>query len=277
MAFHTCDTAVASCSDPANHTVRIAGSQDGTSWALASELSSFSGSVPDLFEHEGYLYLFFAGTSAGWKQLSPGLCVMAESSSVSLSSSTDTGGYVDPSLITDGGIPYLFYLPGVLGGDPAGCTSYPCTKEIHAATGSSSLTSFTQVAISGASKTLNSGTFSDPDILKFGNTYFLYVSSGQTTLVFTAASITGPYSEQGSPISNGEGGVPSAVVGGDGKVWLYVTTSSAGVETIRMAKSANGTSVSESFSTVVSSTTLTGLASTVSISSPSVVAKPASW
>jgi hypothetical protein len=64
-------------------------------------------------------------------------------------SGSDSDGYVDPSLIKDGNDTYLFYLPGTIGSDPAGCSSYPCTKEIHSA----------------------------PDILKFGSTYLPYVTT----------------------------------------------------------------------------------------------------
>ena len=45
------------------------------------------------------------------------------------------GNFVDPSMISDSntGELILFYLPGIIGSNPAGCDNYPCTKYIRSA------------------------------------------------------------------------------------------------------------------------------------------------
>ena len=43
------------------------------------------------------------------------------------------GNFVDPSMISHSatGELILFYLPGIIGSNPAGCDSYPCTIHIQ--------------------------------------------------------------------------------------------------------------------------------------------------
>jgi hypothetical protein len=280
MAFHACDTAVASCSDPRNHTIYLAASDDGAVWRLVESFEPRNGSVPDIAFHDGSLYLFHTGTAATW--VSYNACLAPTGSgSVALTSDTDTAGFVDPSLIVLDGTLTLFYLPGVLGADPAGCGSYPCQKEIHSAvvTGGNPST-MTQVPGARIAETLTSGVFSDPDIVRRADgTYLLYVSSGQSTLVYTGADPSGAFTATGDPISDNSGGVPTALANDDGSVWLYVTKTDGGREVIRRAASADGTTplADASFATVVDAGISTAFGATVSVSSPSVIAWPTGW
>lgn len=275
MAFHSC---ASDCSSPINHRVRIAGSDDGENWEMIDAFSTYEGSVPEIVYFNAYLYLFTPGTM---RQYNACLEEVA-SASVTLTSDTDSGSFVDPSLIVDGDDLHLFYLPGIIGEDPAGCSAYPCTKEIHSATpDDETLSAFTQTDGVRASLSLDSGVFSDPEIIAApAGGYMLYVSSGQSVLGFTATSLsdefTSPDGNTDRVVVNGNGGVPSAIVTSDNTVRIYVTTSSGGVETIRMAESADGmTQISSAaFSTVVDSSSAEDFSPTTYVSSPSVIDWP---
>ena len=133
---------------------------------------------------------------------------------------------MDPSLIhnpfTDELI--LFYLPGIIGSNPAGCDEYPCTKFIRSAVTELSGDSMYVIEGDRAAKELTAGTFSDPDIITDGmGTYFLYVSEGQSVRVYTSDELGGTFVEQGLA-SNGEGGVPSGIQFGENEFGLFVTT-----------------------------------------------------
>lgn len=275
MAFHAC---AADCSDPSNHDVYLAGSDNGADWALIDEFASFAGSVPELVYADNTLFIHTPDEvrtyNACFEELSSG--------EVDLASAEDSGGYVDPSLIVAGEDVYLFYLPGIIGQDPAGCTTYPCTKEIHSALADDATqTAFTQISGERAQIELAAGTASDPEIIATDDgTYLLYVSSGQSVLVFTGTSLSGTFSspDGASPreISDGSGGVPSAIQAPDGNVWLYVTKNEGGIEIIRRAVSPDGVTpiANAEFSTVVDATIHPDFAATMSVSSPSVIAWP---
>lgn len=279
MAFHACPS---DCGNPANHDVYLAGSDDGIDWTLVDTFESFEGSVPELVYADEKLFLHTPNEVRSYNA-----CFQALSSDeVEFTSAEDSGGYVDPSLIVEDGEVHLFYLPGILGQDPAGCATYPCTKEIHSAiAGNAAQTAFTQVASDRAEIALSSGTASDPEIVtKADDSYLLYVSSGQSVLVFIGTSLTGtfvsPDGDETRAISDGAGGVPSAITAPGGEVWLYVTTNDAGVEVIRRATSTDGvTQISDgAFSTVVDATINPDFSATMSVSSPSVIAWPdAGW
>ncbi len=280
-AFHSCKTDTVNCNTPTNHTIYLAGSDDGTNWSLIKEFTPRSGSVPDLYFYNNYLYVFHTQGSENWIKLNSCFQVV-DSKTISISG-TDSG-FVDPSLITSGSNPVLYYLPGTTGSDPASCSTYPCTKSIHSATSDSSLTTFTQDSGNRVSITLSSGAFSDPDILARTNgQYNLYVSSGQSVYVYSATSLsssfTSPDGSSPRAISNNSGGVPGAVEVG-GQVWLYVTKSNSGIEVIRKGTSSDGiTAISDSnFQTVIDYTISSDFTSKVSVSSPSVIAWPdSSW
>ena len=273
-----CNTSTTSCSDPSNHSIYLASSDDGISWNVIPEFAARSGSVPDLVVYQNYLYLFHTGNSENWVKLNA--CLEAvDSGTTTVSGGTDTAGFVDPSLIVAGDEMTLFYLPGVLGADPAGCSSYPCNKEIHSATTSGgNPSSFTQLTGARTQETLNNGAYSDPDIVALSNgNYLLYVSAGQSTLVYTATDLATAFVSPSAPsqtvISNNSGGVPSAIQVASGDVWLYVTTNVAGHEVIRRAVSTDGTStISDAgFSTVLDASLFGSASDPINVSSPSII------
>jgi len=278
IAFHACTS---NCGNPQNHTIYLAGSNDGVTWSLISAFAGRAGSVPDLVFFNRYLYLFHAAGAESWVKMNACFEVV-ETGSVALVSAEDTAGYVDPSLVAAGLDLTLFYLPGIFGADPAGCTSYPCTKKIHSATADdTTLTSFTQVTGDRVALTIASGVLSDPDIVaKSDGTYALYVSAGPSTYVFTSPTVDGTFtSPDGSTpraISNNSGGVPSALQAPYGQIWLYVTKNQSGVEVLRRGVSADGiTPISDAqFATVIDHSISAGFTSATSVSSPSIIPWP---
>ncbi|MBI4666144.1 MAG: hypothetical protein HY751_07040 [Nitrospinae bacterium] len=275
MAFHVCDTSTAVCSNPANHSIRLAGSDDGLNWTLLQDFAPLAGSVPDIVEYDGALYIYHTGLE---HYASVNACLqVTESGSVAISG--ESGGFVDTSLILVDGALTMFYLPGIIGMDPAGCQDYPCVKEIHSARSvNGSASSFAQIPGSRASANLTGGVFSDPDIVSRSNgSYLLYVSSGQSVLGYSSTDIDGSFTG-GVTISNGAGGVPSAIEAPDGAIWLYVTTTVGGVEVIRRALLADDLTPASwvDFVTVMNGSAL-GLGASVSVSSPSIIPWPSSW
>ena len=144
------------------------------------------------------------------------------------------GNFVDPSLINDPitGELILFYLPGIIGSNPAGCPDsdddgeddYPCTKYIRSAVTVLSNDSMYVIDGDRVEKEISSGTFSDPDIITDGmGTYFLYVSEGQSVRVYTYGELDNTFEEQGLA-SDGQGGVPSGIHFGENEYGLFVTT-----------------------------------------------------
>ncbi len=131
------------------------------------------------------------------------------------------GNFVDPSMISNSatGELILFYLPGIIGSNPAGCPDssddgdddYPCTKYIRSAVTALSNDSMYVIDENRVEKEISSGTFSDPDIITDGmGTYFLYVSEGQSVRVYTYGELDNTFEEQGLA-SDGQGGVPSGI------------------------------------------------------------------
>lgn len=157
------------------------------------------------------------------------------------------------------------------------------TKEIRSASADDeTLSTFTSVSGNRAEIELaSSGYASDPDVVALSDgTYLLYVSSGQDTLVFTASSLgdtfVSPDGATDRKMSDAQGGVPAAIQAPDGSVWLYVTTSASGVESIRMATSPDGVTAlaSADFSTVIDSTISPSFTPATYVSSPSIIAWP---
>lgn len=275
MAFHACDTALKSCSNPTNHTIYLAGSDDGVNFSLVDSFTPRAGSVPDVLFHEGALYIFHTGGSERWVKLDSCMNPVA-TGSLSIDGVADS--FVDPSTLSLDGQIIMFYLPGVIGADPAGCSAYPCSKEIRSASATGTdPSSMASVSGARAAMTLANGTFSDPDIVpRSDGGYLLYVSSGQSVYVFTGSNVNATFTPPGggSPyyLVQNAGGVPAGIESDDGNVWIYVTTNNAGVEIIRRAVSSDGVTPlsSGAFSTVISAGSIPSFTSTTSVSSPSI-------
>ena len=272
MAFHSCEEA---CQGPQNHVSYLAGSDDGKSWTHIEAFAGLKGSVPDIVAFEDSLYLFHTGQK-NWAKINACYDVLEEGK-IGLQSDTDKSGFVDPSLFVDNGELVLFYLPGTMGQDPAGCATYPCTKEIHSARSGLPLSTFTQSPGARTQHTLETGgTFSDPDIIRHGDDYLLYVSMGQNTAVFSSKTLEGDFKSPDHPqvrqiSQQNSGGVPSAISVGN-EVWLYVS----GPAEIRRAVIPDGLTAAQpqDFETVLTGQAFAGASAQTMVSSPSVIASP---
>lgn len=238
MPFLACNrSGGAQCNDPRNHQVYLAESSDGASWALVPGWTPYSGSVPDLVRRGSTLYIYTPGNLARYhldtNVLDPPTPVTIDGA---------PGGFVDPSP-TQGsnGRIVLFFLPGVMGQDPAGCapSEQTCTKVIRSATeaAGSDGSRFTLDPGDRASITLNRNggplTGSDPDIFSDGSQYVLYVSEGSSTIAYTSSTLQGAYSLVGD-LTGGTGGIAS---GGyvDGRYWTFAHTNRPEGTAIRRA------------------------------------------
>lgn len=237
MAFNACP--VGNCG-PQDHTVHLAGSDDGLEWTLLTAFSrGHGGSVPDIVRYNGDLFLFHTrgNTDHTWDRLDD--CLQVVEQGVVAISGGDEGdrGWVDPSLVVDGDDLVLFYLPGIPGADPAACAPEEdtCERNIHSARANvASFPTFTVVTGDRVNVTIGKPPtelrgFSDPDILPLADgTFLLNISSGENTLVYTGTELDGPFV---SPTSDGsllwaskhQGGVPTAIQEMNNlDVWLYV-------------------------------------------------------
>lgn len=220
LAFHSCSAGGAACFDPRNHVVRLAQGSDGASWTLVPGWTPYSGSVPDVFRRGDTIYIY---TPSGVVRMNARTGAVTPQASVRL---TDGSLYVDPSVaqLPDGRL-VLFYLPGQLGMDPAGCGgAASCVREIRSAVEvvGSDGTVFTPSPNPHVSATLTSGTFSDPDVFHNGDSWVLYVSRGPSTEAYVSPDLLGSYVKAGDVTVN-EGGVPAALRLDDGSVLTLVS------------------------------------------------------
>ena len=129
MAFHGCKADSRDCNNPSNHEVYLAQSNDGASWGLVPGWEPRDGSVPDVLRRGDTLYVISTG---GVSRLN------MQTGDVTHEKVTIEGGenYVDPSLaqLPDGRL-VMFYLPGIMGQDPASCAhgEGSCTRQIKSA------------------------------------------------------------------------------------------------------------------------------------------------
>lgn len=239
MAYHTCSSS-SSCSNPANHTVQLAESNDGTSWSSVPGYTTISnsGSVPDVITRGDKLYLYSTQGVRRYTRSTNTWETMATNISVKDAAGT-TVNYVDPSLIVDGsGNLVLFFLesagPGT--GDPATCTVYPCTKNFKSATEVSGSDGTQFVVNTGVRLAINltANSASDPDIYYDGTRYILYISSGTNTLAYSSTTLHGTYTAI-STLTNGlltnEGGIGSGYFDANtNNYWTYIHTNAGEIK-----------------------------------------------
>jgi len=292
MTFNSCLTP--GC-QPQQHTVHLATSDDGLQWSLIDVLGEdHTGSVPDIAWWNGSLYIFHTGAGGEhmWDRLNSCLQIEEQGTVSVLGGSQEDEGWVDPSLIVDGEDLLLYYLPGVMGGDPAACPEGEdtCVKEIRSIkTDAGAFPDFTLVAGARVEATVGAppeqlGGFSDPDILHLiDDSYLLNVSSGSNALAYVGLDLGGSFSIPGGGsdplfVSQQQGGVPSAIQEQDsGDVWLYVHQHSDNGITIRRAVSSGVVELDSSdFQNVLDRSVFpTGaLASGEGVFSPSVIHWP---
>jgi hypothetical protein len=288
MAFQGC---MEECNIPVNHTVYLAGSDDGADWTLISAFEPLAGSVPGLAFYNDFLYVFHTQGEYGWQKYNA--CFELVESDNAILAGSDENGWVDPSPIILDDIFYLFYLPRQERSDPASCNDeYPCTREIHSATAdTSALTALTQQDGNRAAVTIENAEsviqmFADPDIIELNDgTFLLYVSIGSETLVYEGTTIDQSYTIPGggsTPLRvSTRGGVPGAIQAPDGSIWLYVTANGAdGSVVIDRGISADGITPidDDDFVTVIDHTISDDISVGGVIASPFITAWPGdSW
>jgi hypothetical protein len=244
MSFHL---AHAGGSGPQDHTVALASSPDGENWTRLDAFDpEHSGSVPGIVSFNGDLLLFHtrAGGDHQWDRLNACLEIL-EQGTTTLEGGEPGEDWVDPSPIVDGDELVLFYLPGIMGSDPAGCPdNEACDKEIRSARATA--VDFPTLQVD---PDLRAGahldpagelrSFSDPSVIAVSDHYDLFVSAGSRVLGYRGTSLDGEFESPNAPdltwVSR-SGGVPDAVVDPDtDDVWLYVHTSQPAGTVIRRA------------------------------------------
>jgi carboxymethylenebutenolidase len=283
MAVHACNPITRNCSDPRNHMVYLARSDDGVVWLPLPGFEPYSGSVPDLIRRDNTLYVYTPGLlrryridSGTWE------------TPVQVRMQTATGAtelFVDPSpTLDEQGRIVLFYLVAQRGGDPARCLAgqAQCTKSFRSATevdGSDGAT-FTVDPGDRVAVTIGSNeSASDPDVFQGPSSFVLYLSRGPSVQVFTSPTLRGEYRvAAGLPsglLVSGLGGIPSGHYhSATRQFWTYVHGAAApGVPMTRAVRRAVHSGLDRQltgadFTTVISGQSFPGLGAGFHVESP---------
>ena len=273
MSYLTC-TSSSLCGNPANHSVQLAESNDGATWTSVPGFTAYTGSVPDVVTRNNKLYIYTPGFVKRYDRTTNTWDAITSSVSVKDASGT-TVNYVDPSLIVDssGNLVMFFLQSGGAGtGDPATCTTFPCTKSFLSATEVSGSDGTQFVTNSGTrisiTLTTSGSSASDPDIFFDGTNYVCYISKGNSIQVYTSTLLHGTYS-QVTTLSSGtltnEGGIPSGYFDPlTSKYWTYIHTS---VGEIKFKTHADFSTLQTGFTTIITGATA-GLGSGSQAQSP---------
>ncbi len=198
-----------------------------------------------------------------------------------------SGGFVDPSpILAPNGSIILFYLPGIIGQDPAGCPvgQTSCVKHIMSATEVKGSDGDSFVIDNGTRASISiSGmqTASDPAIFSAPNGYILYISQGPSTLAYSSPKLLGNFTpivglSDGMLVQN-SGGVPAGRYdSATGKYWTYISHSqqgSAGVIELAITSNLNSSIPGFEFVTVVSGCMFNELGCSYVVQSPGIIPK----
>ena len=278
MAFHVCDTATEEgCDFPTHHQVYLAQSEDGENWQVVPGWQPFQGSVPGVVRRGETIYIFTPGAVTRY-HMDTG--VLEATQPVMIDGLPD--GFVDPAPILDEeGRLVLFFVPGVIGGDPGGCNDEPqCERVVRSAvevTGSDG-TRFqpaegNRVSITvGESQTFRS--LSDPAVFADDQGMILLTSHGLSVQAWTSPELHGEYAPLGL-LTYGGGGVPGGYFDPQsGQYWIYVHYS-PNPQTPTDIRMARVTDLSRqldksAFHTVLTAESI-GLGATYLVASPSVI------
>jgi len=221
------------CSSPANHQVIASGSDDGSTWTVLPYWGMFiyNGSVPDIVRRGNTVYVFTPNEVARYNVETE---VWTPPVSVTLTDPATTGGFVDPSVYIDQhGRIVLFYLLGVMGQDPAGCSpaGSSCTKYIHSAVEVPGSDGTAFVVESGDRLTISTGgsdppISSDPEIIRVGDEFIVLLSRGTSTQLWTSPSLHGTYTPSpslpgGYLWQNGPAVASGLYFESTGEYWFY--------------------------------------------------------
>jgi len=235
MAFHACDAFTLNCSDPRNHQVYLAESNDGLTWNLAAGWQPFPGSVPDVIRRGDTVYIY-TGPSIVRLHLQDGTADAP--ATISLRTADGATADVLPTdvslIVDDQGHLVIFFLYGTMGSDPAMCApgEATCVKRIGSATEVEGTDGAEFVLDEGdrLSVSIGAGTpfqsVSDPDISTDGRDAYLLLSHGPWMTVWTSTDLRGSYRQLNVPpmgfLTAGSGGVgASHFDASSGTIWLY--------------------------------------------------------
>ena len=226
LSFHTCMTEETSCGSPQNHTVQLAGSDDGVSWEVLDWFEPYPSSVPDVIVRDGILYVY-ALPEIRRIDLATNEALPMEMLTFL---SEETVFHADPSMILDeDGRLVMFFLEGVDGSDPAACPDGPpCTLRIFSATEQEGSLGTVFTVDDGVRLALEitedtPSRLSDPDIFTDDDGFVMLVSRGQIVQAYVAETLRGTYTALGKDdLTPNTGGVPAGAYI-DGEYWLYVT------------------------------------------------------
>jgi hypothetical protein len=277
MAFHACDTSgSASCDNPSNHQTYLAESDDLLTWTLVSGWTPYNGSVPDLIQKGRSLYIYNPGAV---RVLNLDSGILCGSTTVTIQDTSGTTvNFVDPSPIlnSDGKIA-LFYLDSTgIQGDPAGCSTYPCTKNFGSAVEVDGSNGTQFIADSGyrAQVSISSMVASDPDIFQGADAdgYVLYISKGISADVYKSATLTGTYASSNS-LSGA--GVPAGQYDGS-NYWYFggVNSGSGSIKNIagyRASSLTSGLGSPAAAILTLQGSTFSALGSTYTVDSPGIL------
>jgi hypothetical protein len=224
MAFHACDSFNIDCHDPRNHQVYLAGADDVETWSLIPGWAPFQGSVPDVIRRGDTLYVY-TGPWLVRYYFDTGLLDQPVQVEISPGEGMDPNENVlptDVSLIRDDQDRLvMFFLFGKMGSDPAMCGpgEASCTKNIGSAieVEGSNGGSFIVQPGERISAEIGEGkgfmSLSDPDIFTDGQDFYLLLSHGSWTSVWSSMELHGDYQKiDVTPmgfLTTGSGGVAS--------------------------------------------------------------------
>lgn len=259
MPFHYCTPA--ECANPVNHKTTFAESDDGMNWSLVPNVPALQGSVPDAIIRDTIMYIFNPGTVRYYHFNTQQFDATTHPITIH-DLSGNVVSFVDPSPIIDAnGDLVLFYLnsTGILG-DPAGCSSYPCTKYFNSAVEvpGSNGTQFIQQAGDRLALTINDNAASDPDLFFDGTNYNLYISRGSSTNAYYSSSLHGTYVARpllSSAQLTNNGGIPSGYFDPlTNEYWLYVHANGGGPTEIRRMNHSDFSSAVPGYTTIITGT-----------------------
>ncbi|MGE4652248.1 MAG: hypothetical protein AAEJ53_15285 [Myxococcota bacterium] len=252
------------------HETYLLESDDGHDWNVVPGWEAYVGSVPEVTERDGLLYLFNPGKQRVY-DLAGG---SVSGASVRIADAAgDPVSYVDPSAIVDDqNRIVLFFLnsTGVPPGtDPASGTD---PKDFDSATETPDSNALVFSLEAGPRVEALS---SDPDIFFDGSQYVLYISFGANTRAYRADTLHGSYEAfpglGSEALLTGAGGVPAGHYDAEkAEYWTYVHTNVGGANVVRRSvhPGFDAALPAASFHTVVAAADL-GLDAATSVESPS--------
>ena len=248
LSFHSCP--IPNCGGPQNHTVYLAESDDAENWTILPNFNGYSGSVPDVITRANKLYIYTPGKVKRYDNSNN----QWEVNPMNVSISDSIGNpvqFVDPSAYVDeNGNLCLFFLnsTGIVG-DPSQCLNPPCTAYFDSAVEvvGSDGTQFVKQSGHRITYTSNSNFIpTDPDIFSKGNLFYIYISYGSGTIVYTSNALHGNYNQiatlPNGYLTNNNAGVPCGLFFGPANLYYsYGHRNTANGSEISMAKHADFT------------------------------------